>query len=162
MRTEKQLGYSAFSGAFYSYDFQAPHGIFFSVQQPETEGMNSPKNWLRPNFDDFTGNHMPEKLIELTKGELDKIKKSFIDQLNGRPGSRDVVYNNMFFEIKNQRYDFTRKQKIANEVSKITLESLVKRYQSLVQSHNRRIYRTNVQHIAMTNWDKAVNTCVSS
>ena len=68
----------------------------------------------------------------------------------------------MFFEIKNQRYDFTRKQKIANEVSKITLESLVKRYQSLVQSHNRRIYRTNVQHIAMTNWDKAVNTCVSS
>ena len=162
MRTDKQLAYSAFSGAFYSYDSQVPHGIYFSVQQPETEKMKLTENWLRPNFDDFTGKHMLEKLRSLTQDELDKIKQSFIDQLNERPGSRDVVYDNMFFEIKNQRYDFTRKQKIANEVSKITLESLVKRYQSLVQSHNRRIYGTNVQHTAMTNWDKAVNTCISS
>ena len=158
MRTEKQLGYSVFSGAFYSYDFQAPHGIFFSVQQPETEEMNLWKNWLRPNFDDFTGKHMPEKLRSLTQDELDKIKKSFIDKLNERPKSRDVVYNNVFFEIKNQRYDFTRKQKIANAVNEITLESLAKRYHSLVQSDNRRIYGTNVQHIAMTAWDQPRST----
>ena len=162
IRTEKGLSYSPFSGFYADGIHHTQWRMNFSAQQTTEETMQREENWLRPHFDDCIGKHMPEALNALIPEKLETIKQSLIALLTQRPRNSAEVYHNILFEIVRQRYDFNHAQNIANAASNVTVEALRDRYHQLIMPENRHIYGANVEHIAMTNWDKPTHTTATS
>ena len=129
LRTEQQLGYLVFAAAMPLLEVP---GLVFAVQSP----VAGPEELLAA-VEDFL-QHEGEHQVELGEAAVDRHKAALVSRLLERPRSLGEQTERLWRDLRYRHYGFDTRERIAEEVQRLTPQDLQADYRALVIGRERR------------------------
>jgi secreted Zn-dependent insulinase-like peptidase len=128
LRTERQLGYLVFASAMPLLEVP---GMVFAVQSP----VAGPEQILAA-VDEFLDQYGKVD-GQLSKADVERHKGALISKLLERPQSLSEQTDRLWSDLRNRRYSFDTRERIAEEVKHLTREDLDEDYLELLGDQTR-------------------------